>query len=138
MWRAIFSLAHTDGVVTDEEKRFMEEKLESLTLSLEQREVLKNDMVLSADPRDLFLKITVLDDRIEFFKIARNLVMADGEYHASEQGIMQQIQELQVSQTDIDTMVGHVNLQFEPDEKPQEEERRKEDNNLINILRYAV
>ena len=118
MWRTIFSLAHADNIVSEEEARFMTEKLEGLTLSLEQREVLQADMTLAQNPSEMFEKITDTQDQAEFFTLARNLAMADGEYHASEQGVIAHLQDLQIIKTNIDQMVGNVGLGFEPPQPP--------------------
>ena len=44
MWRAVFAMAHADGLVTDHEKSFMENYLEKVPFSPEQREILREDM----------------------------------------------------------------------------------------------
>jgi len=102
----------------------MNEKITTLALSLEQKETLERDMHIAKSPESLFQLITDTKDQNDFFDLARNLIMADGEYHKSEQTIMAQLQKMQIKKTDIDKMVGHVRLELETD-KPKKEEPKK-------------
>ena len=125
MWRTIFSLAHADHVIAPEELRFMKKKLEELTLSLEQHDTLESDMTIAQNPTEMFAKITDQLDQAEFFKLARNLVLSDGDYHTSEQTVMAQLQDLQVIKTDVDKIVGTVILELEEDSTQKTPPKKK-------------
>ncbi|MGH1398871.1 MAG: DUF533 domain-containing protein [Alphaproteobacteria bacterium] len=124
MWRAIFAVAHADGIVTDEEVRFMAETLELLPFSESQRATLSHDAKETQNIEDMFKGITDAADQAEFFKIAHKLVHIDGDYGAAEQSIMLKLKNLHVREINLDDLVGRVDLQLEDDNQgnqPQEE-----------------
>ena len=131
MWRAIFAVAHADGVVSDEEVRFMAETLEMLPFSEEQREILSKDTRDVQDVEEMFAGITDVADQAEFFKISHKLVHVDGDYGPEEQAMMLKLKGLHVREVNLDELVGRVDLQLEDDKpstshpfglKPEEEE----------------
>lgn len=113
MWRTLFAVAHADGVVADEEVRFMAEALEDVPFSEEQRAILNEDIRKAQNAEDMFLGITEAQDRAAFFKYARTLVHIDGEYGASEQAVMLRLKEIHLKQTDVDSLIGSVGLELE-------------------------
>ncbi len=88
MWRAIFALAHADGHVSDEERRFMEIYLSRLSATPEQKQILKGDIEHRHDVAPLFAKISVEKDVEDFFNFARLLVWSDGDFGKQERQIM--------------------------------------------------
>ena len=124
MWRTIFSLAHADDVVMPEEKRFMTETLSTLQLSLEQKDALERDMHIPEDSEGLFKLITDRQDQRDFFDLARNLVMADGEYHQSERTIMAQLQKMQIEASGVDQIISHTGLELEDDKTPPVQKKK--------------
>lgn len=116
MWRTLFAIAHVDDIVTDEETRFMAEAFEEIDFSEAQREILDKDVLEAQDIEEMFSKITEQEDRLKFFEIARKLVHIDGEYGGEEQEIMLRLTQKNVEKTDIDELVGKVDLELEDDE----------------------
>ena len=116
MWRTLFAIVHVDDIVTNEETRFMAEAFEDVNFSEAQREILDKDVLEAQDIEEMFSQITDQEDRIKFFDIARKLVHIDGEYGCEEQEIMLRLIKNNVEKTDIDELVGNVDLEFEDDE----------------------
>ena len=113
MWRALFALAHADHVVTKEEIRFMVEAMEDVPFSGAQRATLTDDLARPANIEDMFLSISEAKDQAEFFKYAHALVHIDGDYAPEEQRVMLKLKELHLKSTDVDSLVGQVDLEFE-------------------------
>jgi|JI10StandDraft_1071094.scaffolds.fasta_scaffold20526_4 uncharacterized membrane protein YebE (DUF533 family) len=88
MWRAVFALAHADGKVTDQERRFMQIYLSRLNVSPEQKKILEADIEQRQEVALMFSKITVEKDIEEFFNFARLLVWCDGDFGEQEKQIM--------------------------------------------------
>lgn len=106
-------MAHADGVVSDEEMRFMIEALEDIPFSLEQKAVLTEDI---KTPQDIILMFTEISDQkhqARFFKFAQEMVWADGEYGKAEQDILLRLKMAHVRSVDVDAMVGSMDLEFE-------------------------
>ena len=118
MWRTVFAVAHADGVVTDEEVKFMARILEDVDFSTAQKFILRGDI---ADPKDceqMFEQITDPKDRAEFFDFARDLVHADGEFGAEEQSVMADLYKKHFQEADIDKLIGTVSLELEEGTTP--------------------
>jgi len=116
MWRTLFAIAHVDHLVSKEETRFMAEAFEEVPFSAEQREILEQDVREAQDIETMFERITDPEDRTKFFDIARELVHIDGEYGDEEQEIMLKLTRSNLKKSDIDMMIGKVDLQLEDDE----------------------
>lgn len=116
MWRTLFAMSHADDVVTEEEIRFMTEALEDIPFSVEQQEILKDDIATPKDIVEMFGKISDAKDQAEFFNFARELVWIDGDYGEEEQEIMLKLKRLHIQDVDVDDLVGNVGLQLETDE----------------------
>lgn len=95
MWRAIFALAHADGRVTDEERRFMQIYLSRLPLTPEQKTVLEGDVEHRQDVALMFAKISIEKDVEDFFSFARLLVWSDGDFDEQERQIMELLRQRQ-------------------------------------------
>ncbi|MDB5491109.1 MAG: hypothetical protein JWO78_958 [Micavibrio sp.] len=113
MWRALFAIAHADEVVTAEERSFMNKALETEPFSEAQREILTYDMEQKQDIRILFDKITDQHDRSDFFKYARPLVWADGDYGSDEQSIILELSKIHVKSVDFETFTTSKDLKLE-------------------------
>lgn len=95
MWRAVFALAHTDGHVSDEERRFMEIYISRLSLTPEQKQILQDDVSRAQDVGVMFGKITSEKDADDFFNFARLLVWCDGDFGEQEKRIMDMMRQRQ-------------------------------------------
>lgn len=113
MWRTLFAIVHADNVVTDAEVRFMAKVLEDIDFSPEQEAVLKDDINTPKNVEEMFAGITDRDDRAAFFNFARELVWVDGDFAAEEQDMMIRLKKLHYWNTNVDDLVGTVNLRFE-------------------------
>ncbi len=88
MWRAIFAMAHADGIVTAEESDFLNEYLSNVSFSEEQLNILKEDLKNPQDTSDMFSKITEQSDRAQFFYFALMLAWSDGDFDEQEKVIL--------------------------------------------------
>lgn len=98
MWRAVFAMAHADGVVTAQEVSFLSESTLDLPLSDAQRQMLKRDLAEAQDPATMFTQVTEARDREEFFVLARVLCWSDGDYDAQERKMMGVLEDLDARQ----------------------------------------
>lgn len=119
MWRALFAVVHADGVVSDEEVRFMAEVMEDIPFSSKQKSVLLGDVAEAQDVEKMYAGITDPVDQAEFFDVARKLVHIDGDYSEEEREVMLKLKELHVRETNVDHLIGRVNLQLEDDDSSQ-------------------
>ncbi len=115
MWRTLFSVAHADGIVTDEEVKFMAHILEDINFSDEQTAILKDDIVNPKSCEAMFAGITSHDDRTRFFDFARDLVWVDGNFASEEQTAMIRLMQMHFEESNVDNLVGKVSLEFEDD-----------------------
>ncbi len=117
MWRAVFALAHADGYVSDEERRFMEIYLSRLPVTPEQKKTLQDDILHAQNVALMFGKITSEKDSDDFFNFARLLVWCDGDFGEQEKRILDMMRQSQ------DTPLGAERLLF----KLQNSGRKKAD-----------
>ena len=117
MWRTLFALVHADQVVTDEERKFMEAALDSLSLTDYQRSILISDTMEASNVGEMFKRITAQKDRTEFFRHARILVWCDGDFDLQEQEILQKLERTHVADVDFAALMKEVNLSFDDEEK---------------------
>lgn len=108
MWRAIFAMAHADGVVTPEETEFLTEYMTSMPFSDEQRKTLMDDLGRPQDIGDMFSKIEDPADRTRFFFFARMLVWSDGDFDAQERRILDKLKKAHLSDSDLDRVTRDV------------------------------
>lgn len=113
MWRAVFALAHTDGIITGGEIQFMAEIMEDVAFSQEQQAVLQDDIKNPKNVTEMFKAIGDPKDQARFFKFAHDIVWADGEYSPAEQKIILELQSVHIRSTNIDELIGKVNLEFD-------------------------
>lgn len=117
MWRTLFALTHADDVVTDEERKFMENALDELNLTDYQRSLLVADTMEAADIGALFQRITDQNDRVEFFRHARALVWCDGDFDQQEQEIIAKLKNTHVQSVDFFKLIEDVTMSFDEEEK---------------------
>ncbi len=113
MWRTLFAMAHADDVVTNEEIRYMSEIMEDVPFNEEQQKILNDDIKNPKDIVQMFEGITDGRDQAKFFKFAQELVWVDGDYGKQEQAIMLKLKEAHVRTTNLDDLVGSVELEFD-------------------------
>ena len=134
MWRTLFAVAHTDGIVTDEEIRFMAEALEDIPFSEEQRATLNEDITTPQDVVSMFMRIGEQKDQAKFFSLARKLVWIDGDYGMQEQNVMLKLEQMHLSGVDVRALAEQsLDLEFEsedgdalPQPPPREEQEKRQ------------
>lgn len=113
MWRTLFALAHADGIVTQEEIRFMAESLEDNAFSEAQKDVLTDDISNPKKPSDMFSKIEDVKDQARFFKFAQKFVWIDGKYAPEEEQVMTQLISAHMREVDFESLVEQVDMEWE-------------------------
>ncbi len=116
MWRTLFAIAHADNILAQGEIEYMAKILEEVDFSEEQNNILKDDIDNPKDIEEMFKGVTDVKDRIEFFTIARELVYADGDYGIEEQSAMIKLARKHFQETNVDDLIGNIDLEFEDDE----------------------
>ncbi|GJL85294.1 MAG: hypothetical protein DHS20C02_10690 [Micavibrio sp.] len=104
MWRTVVALAHADHVVTQEERDFIENYLNNVPFSDEQKETLRADLEHAQDVDEMFDEITEASDRAEFFEFARMMVWCDGNYDAQEEKLFEYLKDSQMSRVNMGAM----------------------------------
>lgn len=122
MWRTLFAIAHADNVLAPGEIEYMAKVLEEVKFSPEQTETLKDDITNPKDIDLMFAGVTDVQDRIQFFDLARNLVWADGDFGQEEQSAMIKLKRAHFLKTDVDDLIGKVTLELEDDSPAQKYE----------------
>lgn len=117
MWRAVFAMAHADGVITDCERAFMENALTINNFSDFQKDILKSDMENKQDINSFFKFITDQEDRSRFFYLARILCWSDGDFDAQEQEIITRLKKTHIEDMDFDVMLKTITLELDEDKK---------------------
>ncbi len=101
MWRAVFAMAHADGIVTHEEREFVENYLQRLPLSPEQVATLRADLEQPQSVGEMFIGISKQEDQADFFQFAHMLVWADGDFEAQEEAILSRFRNEQMNKFNI-------------------------------------
>lgn len=127
MWRAVFAMAHADNVVTEEEKKYLNNILAKEAFSAEQRNILIKDMDQPQDIAEMFVNIEDQNDRSQFFYHARMLVWSDGDFGEQEQKIMMRLKQTHVRTVDFDQVMKNLNLTIDDDQR----QRLIEDRNRV-------
>ncbi|MCB1680578.1 MAG: TerB family tellurite resistance protein [Rhodospirillales bacterium] len=124
MWRTLFAIAHADNILADGEIQYMAKVLEEVRFTFEQTETLKDDIKHPKDIEEMFAGISDVQDRILFFDLARELVWADGDFGEEEQSAIIKLKRAHFLKTDVDELIGKINLEFEDDRdsRPENEE----------------
>jgi uncharacterized membrane protein YebE (DUF533 family) len=73
MWRSCVAAVHLDGLVSKEERKWVEEKIQKLPVSAEQILILMADLESSGNFEEAFSKIT--DFLIKIFRGSREQVL---------------------------------------------------------------
>jgi uncharacterized membrane protein YebE (DUF533 family) len=115
MWRTLFAMAHADGVVTNEEIRFMVEAMEDIPFTGDQKSILNKDIKEPQDIVKMFEKISDVKDQARFFQYARDIVHVDGDYGKAEQDVLLKLKKVHLQRADVDKLIGQVNLELEPE-----------------------
>jgi uncharacterized membrane protein YebE (DUF533 family) len=87
MWRAVFALAHADGIVTDKERAFIEGYLDRLPLSDEQKEIIRSDLKEARGVNEMLIGVRDKGDQADFFQFAQMMIWCDGNLAEQEKVI---------------------------------------------------
>lgn len=93
MWRAVVAMAHADGVVTPHEMAFINDYIKDMSLSAQQLEIIGQDLHTPQDTYEMFAHISDLQDKRDFFALARALSWCDGDYDEQEKHIIDCLEE---------------------------------------------
>jgi uncharacterized membrane protein YebE (DUF533 family) len=113
MWRTLVATAHADNKLTGEEIRFLAEVLEDVPFSKEQNAALVADIKNPKDVAEMFKRISDAKDQARFFRIARELVWADGDFGKAEQDILLKLKKAHIENVDVDALVGKTDLELD-------------------------
>ena len=94
MMRCLIAISHADGVFHDEEREYLENMMDRLPLSHEQRETLISDFSEQRDIAELFDQIDEPKYRSEVVYFSRLTAHKDGDYDPSEDEMVQHLNEL--------------------------------------------
>ena len=90
--RCIISIAHSDGIIQEEEREFIENMIRRLGLSDAREEILEDDFKHPKDPLEIFDNITDPKFRSQAIHFAKMIAWKDGELDPKEQDIIHKLQ----------------------------------------------
>lgn len=93
MWRGVVAMAHADGVVTPHELSFINNYVKEISFSQEQLDIIGYDIANPQSTYDMFSHIDEVQDRKDFFVLARALSWCDGDYAAQEKSIIEHLEQ---------------------------------------------
>lgn len=136
MWRAIFSMAHADQKVAEEEREFMLKALKEQPFSQDQRRILEQDIAQPQDIAEMFAGIENQDDRSRFFYFARMLMWCDGDFNRQEQRILTELERAQLKSANFSTIdTSAIHLDDEWKEWLDDDMRKSKGHVWDNFLR---
>jgi uncharacterized membrane protein YebE (DUF533 family) len=92
MWRAVITIIHADGVVTPHELSFLNDYLKEMNLTDEQRRIVAEDLKAPQDTVKMFKEITNVQDKRDFFMLARAVSWCDGDLDRQEDLIIRKLE----------------------------------------------
>lgn len=98
MWRAIFAIAHADGVVAPDELEFIQEHTANVPFSDGQKAILAKDLANPQNVVSMFKQVKNEQDIEDFFTLARILCWSDGDFDKQERKIMKQLADMHSDQ----------------------------------------
>lgn len=113
MWRTLFAIAHADNILADGEIEYMARVLEEVSFTPQQTATLKDDITSPKNIDEMFAGISDVQDRLQFFELARELVWADGDFGEAEQSAIIKLKRAHFLKTDVDELIGKINLELE-------------------------
>ncbi len=91
MWRCVVALAHADGIFRKQERDYLRQVFERMSLSNEQYQTLVADMSMPQNINDFFKYIEKPEHRSQLVYFARILAFKDGEFHPSEKILIEKL-----------------------------------------------
>lgn len=95
MWRCIITMAHADGMIHDEERKYFNKIFNNMReragLSAENLALLVSDLSNPQDPFEMLKYINEPQYRSQVIYFARLLAYKDGELHPSEDALLQKL-----------------------------------------------
>ena len=108
MWRAIFAMAHADGVLDKKEEAFIDKYLSAVPFDVHQRAVIEDDLIHPRDPGEMLSHVGNAEDRSMFFQFARAIVWSDGSYDQQEEKIMNRLFKDHMEGMDLTAITGEL------------------------------
>jgi len=126
MWRAVVAMAHADGRVSKEERDFIHSYFKSLNLSDEQKEQLQRELDEKADFDAILPLISEPADRAQVVHFSRVLCYRDGEFHPTEQNLLEKLNSNAMSKVDFADALKKSQQLMSENEVSQSEQESKD------------
>ncbi len=134
MWQAIIAFVHADGLKHPSEVAFIEEKLQVLNLTGEQKTLLREDLIRPKNVDDFYELITAPADRSQFVYFARLLLWCDGDFDAQEKAILDRFHKKTLDKVDFRKVMHSVDQIAADYEKNQSDDQPGFIKELLNKL----
>ena len=128
MWRACMTVFHLDGKISAMEKQWAEDKINSLPISNEEKDILRNDFKTPSSLKTLIPKITHPPDKAFLLHMINVLGHLDGEFHESERQVFLTLQK---------EIMGGLKMSNIEDEVKKMEEESYAINNKASLLEHV-
>lgn len=101
MWRSCVAVVHLDKIVTNEEKKWVEDKSKNLPLSQEQRNILRNDLETGLHFEEAFKKISEKKDLAFLLNTMRVIGFLDKDFSAVEKEKFKKLEDIILKGIDL-------------------------------------
>lgn len=116
LWRACFLFCRIDGVISPEEKKWIDEKTSILPFTEEQKSTLKKDSTSAPQIDDLIKGITKPSDRAFLVDQMRVLSKIDGQLTSSEQKKLEEFRAQVLSKINLKELETVVSKEETPED----------------------
>ena len=108
MWRACVSIVHLDSVVTSEERKWVEEKILKLPLTIDQAAILKADLAKPLNFEEAFKKVTDKSDLAFVLNTLRVVGHLDKNFSTTEKESFNKLEKIILANLDLKAMAAEV------------------------------
>jgi len=102
MWRACIAIIHVDGNIAKEELQWAMEKINSIKMSSDQKNLLNEDLKKSPDLKDLLKKITHKPDLAFLLHMVRVISHLDNNYSSQEKDTYNALEKMILKGIDLE------------------------------------
>lgn len=128
VWRACIGIIWIDGIVQTEERDWIEDRIEKLRFTDEQREILKQDLANNINFEEVFSKITRPADRGFLVHQIRVISHMDSDFSPKERALLQKWNDFVMKRVDMDEVLADITqAQAEHDEEMEAEQEEEFD-----------
>jgi hypothetical protein len=124
-WRVLVATTHIDGIVTNDEIRFFQERLEHVDLSAEDRAVISEDFAHKQDAVALFHELSSPAIKAECLSMMSAIFHSDGEFHHLEEKFYAELNKDHHGDIDVEAMIEQISDEIDDRQAAQDNSPHK-------------